>query len=61
MSSYVCKEGVIKIEISARIQVSELETWSPERIEKLFDGLAKIVAARDGLDPSAVILGEIAP
>jgi hypothetical protein len=40
-------DGGLRVSVNVRIPVAEMARWSPERIRRFFQGVAKVVAARD--------------
>jgi uncharacterized lipoprotein YddW (UPF0748 family) len=41
----------INIHIQVKIDMAELEDWSSEQIDALFEGIAKVVRAQDPTPP----------
>lgn len=40
--------GIIACHIELKIDAAELKTWEPSRIKAFFDGMAKIIEAKEG-------------
>jgi len=45
-------EGVVRLYVNVNIPVETIRTWSPERIEALFAGLAAVQSAANGEPPA---------
>ena len=39
-------EGLVQFAVSVRVDMSELSTWSPDRIAAFFGGIAQVLAAK---------------
>lgn len=42
-------EGVIRLNVSVKVEMSELARWNPEQIEAFFDGIARVLKAKGSL------------
>lgn len=48
--------GMVRLHIDLKLDVSQLATWTPERISALFDGIAQVQGAVKGeLTPATSI------
>ncbi len=47
-------EGVVAFSVAIRVDMTELATWSPDRIGAFFAGLAKVIAAKNGVENNLI-------
>ncbi len=40
--------GALRLYVNVDVPLSEMRQWDPDRINRFFDGLASVLAARDG-------------
>lgn len=45
--------GIVQFNISAKVDMQELATWSPDRIAAFFAGIAQVLAAKKGVEEVA--------